>query len=283
MPAGAPTEHPTVEGKLYLCAVKDVWFRRIVGYSIDSRMASHLAVDALEMAIARRGRERRPGAWSTRTEAARVNSTGRRNTSIMDVFSSGDGGLAHEDQRCTGGASSAVARADRALRPQMRSPGRPEPSRAVQRQFWQLIATSITSAEAAVRVGMSVPVGSRWFRHAGGMPPICLAEPTGRYLSFEEREDIAILRARDQGVREIARAIGGDPGTISRELSPQRRHSGREATQPRSVKSVEVVYEVDPSVGRVGQAVMAGSSGSSTSSTMVRSTAWARAMTSSPR
>ena len=49
------TEHPTGEGKLYLCAVKDVWSRRIVGYSIDSRMTSHLAVDALEMAIARRG------------------------------------------------------------------------------------------------------------------------------------------------------------------------------------------------------------------------------------
>ena len=91
----------------------------------------------------------------------------------------------------------------------MRSPGRPEPSRAVQRQFWRLIATGITSAEAAVRVGVSVPVGSRWFRHAGGMPPICLAEPTGRYLSFEEREEIAILRARGQGVREIARAHGG--------------------------------------------------------------------------
>lgn len=109
-------------------------------------------------------------------------------------------------------------RADRALRPPMRSPGRPEPSRAVQRQFWRLIATGITSAEAAVRVGVSVPVGSRWFRHAGGMAPICLAEPTGRYLSFEEREEIAILRARGQGVREIARAIGRDPGTISREL-----------------------------------------------------------------
>jgi putative transposase len=49
------TEHPTAEGKLYLCAVKDVWSRRIVGYSIDSRMTSHLAVDALEMAVARRG------------------------------------------------------------------------------------------------------------------------------------------------------------------------------------------------------------------------------------
>ena len=109
-------------------------------------------------------------------------------------------------------------RADRALRPPMRSPGRPEPSRVVQRQFWLLIATGITSAEAAVRVGVSVPVGSRWFRHAGGMPPICLVEPTGRYLSFEEREEIAILRARGKGVREIARAIGRDPGTISREL-----------------------------------------------------------------
>ncbi len=65
-------------------------------------------------------------------------------------------------------------RADRALRPAMRSPGRPEPSRAVQRQFWRLIATGITSAEAAVAVGVSVPVGTRWFRHAGGMPPISL-------------------------------------------------------------------------------------------------------------
>ena len=63
------TEHPTAEGKLYLCAVKDVWSRRIVGYSIDSRMTSHLAVDALEMAIARRGRDQVPGAWSTPTGA----------------------------------------------------------------------------------------------------------------------------------------------------------------------------------------------------------------------
>ena len=50
------------------------------------------------------------------------------------------------------------------------------------------------------------------------MPPISLAEPTGRYLAFEEREEIAILRAMNKGVREIARALGRDPGTISREL-----------------------------------------------------------------
>ncbi|ORI12914.1 IS30 family transposase, partial [Rhodococcus sp. 1168] len=109
-------------------------------------------------------------------------------------------------------------RADRALRPAMRSPGRPEPSRVVQRQFWRLIATGMSTAEASLTVGVSVPVGSRWFRHAGGMTPLSLDEPTGRYLSFAEREEIALLRAQDVGVREIARRIGRDPGTISREL-----------------------------------------------------------------
>lgn len=109
-------------------------------------------------------------------------------------------------------------RADRALRPPMRSPGRPEPSRAVEREFWRQIATGITSAEAALNVGVSVPVGSRWFRHAGGMTPLHLSEPSGRYLSFEEREEIALLRARNTGVRAIARQLGRDPGTISREL-----------------------------------------------------------------
>jgi len=49
------TEHHTGEGKLYLCAVKDVWSNRIVGYSIDSRMKSRLAVAALDNAAARRG------------------------------------------------------------------------------------------------------------------------------------------------------------------------------------------------------------------------------------
>lgn len=48
------TEHPTGEGKLYLCAIKDVWSGRIVGYSMDSRMKSSLAVAALDHAAARR-------------------------------------------------------------------------------------------------------------------------------------------------------------------------------------------------------------------------------------
>lgn len=49
------TEHWTAEGKLYLCAIKDVFSNRIVGYSISDRMKSRIAVDALSSAVARRG------------------------------------------------------------------------------------------------------------------------------------------------------------------------------------------------------------------------------------
>lgn len=48
------TEHPTSEGKLYLCAIKDVWSTRIVGYSISHRMTAELAVSALRNAVALR-------------------------------------------------------------------------------------------------------------------------------------------------------------------------------------------------------------------------------------
>ncbi|MCM3513824.1 IS3 family transposase [Nocardioides sp. P86] len=51
------TEHRTLEGKLYLCAIKDVWSNRIVGYSISDRMESKIAVDAVNSAVARRAIE----------------------------------------------------------------------------------------------------------------------------------------------------------------------------------------------------------------------------------
>jgi len=50
------------------------------------------------------------------------------------------------------------------------------------------------------------------------MPPISLGPLSGRYLSFAEREEIAILHAQQHGVREIARRVGRAPSTISREL-----------------------------------------------------------------
>ena len=49
------TEHWTDEGKLYLCAIKDAFSGRIVGYSMSDRMKARLAVNALANAATRRG------------------------------------------------------------------------------------------------------------------------------------------------------------------------------------------------------------------------------------
>jgi IS30 family transposase len=80
------------------------------------------------------------------------------------------------------------------------------------------IARGLSSEDAAAQAGVSGPVGVRWFREGGGMASVTLAAPLGRYLSFAEREEIAISRAGGAGVREIARQVGRSPSTISREL-----------------------------------------------------------------
>ena len=49
------TEHPTLEGKLYCCSLKDVFSNRIVGYAIAERETSELVCDALRQAVIRRG------------------------------------------------------------------------------------------------------------------------------------------------------------------------------------------------------------------------------------
>ena len=109
-------------------------------------------------------------------------------------------------------------RSDRALRPVLqRSPGRPGVAqRENRRRFWAAIAAGVSSEEAASGAGVSPPVGYRWFREAGGMPPKTLAPSSKplseRYLSFAEREEIALLRAQGCGVRETARRAG--PGRI---------------------------------------------------------------------
>ena len=103
-------------------------------------------------------------------------------------------------------------------RPAMRSPGRPPHRRDTEREFWRRIAVGLTSEDAAAACGVSEAVGSRWFRQGGGMAPMELKPGSGRYLSLAEREEIALARARDEGIREIARMLGRSPSTISREL-----------------------------------------------------------------
>jgi len=110
-------------------------------------------------------------------------------------------------------------RSHRAGRAPMRSPGRPTAGRREhRRRFWQAIACGLSSENAALGAGVSPPVGTRWFRESGGMPPISLAPLSGRYLSFAEREEIAILHAQHVGIRTIARHISRSPSTVSREL-----------------------------------------------------------------
>ncbi|ADX73356.1 hypothetical protein Asphe3_22110 [Pseudarthrobacter phenanthrenivorans Sphe3] len=122
------------------------------------------------------------------------------------------------------------------MRPKLRSPGHPKFQRHVEAAFWVEIAKGLLPIEAAAVVGVAPAVGQRWFRNAGGMPPFDLTfKPTGRYLSFTEREEIALLRAQGNGVREIAREVGRDPGTVSREL---RRNAATRGGKPEYRASV---------------------------------------------
>src|SRR5680860_756881 len=101
----------------------------------------------------------------------------------------------------------------------MWSPGRPPVARREHRQqFWLAISAGKSSEDAAAVAGVSPAVGSRWFREGGGMPTISPAPLSGRYLSFGEREEIAILNARGVSGREIARRLDRSSSTISREL-----------------------------------------------------------------
>jgi transposase-like protein len=114
-------------------------------------------------------------------------------------------------------------RSDRAGRKALRSPGRPPAARRDELLvFWASIAAGRSSEAAAIDAGVSPAVGVRWFRRAGGMAPAHLSRSSkrlsGRYLSFAEREEIAILHSQKCGVCEIARRLGRAASTISREL-----------------------------------------------------------------
>jgi IS30 family transposase len=161
----------------------------------------------------------------------------------------------------------------RAMRGQMWSPGRPSTARREDRvRFWEAIARGLSSEDAAVEAGVSQAVGSRWFRQAGGMPPISLAPTSHRYLCVAEREEIALLHAQRVGVRAIARQLGRSPSTISRELrrnastrtyrleyraSTAQWHAERRASRPKVAKLAENValreYVQDRLAGRIAR------------------------------
>jgi IS30 family transposase len=97
----------------------------------------------------------------------------------------------------------------------------------VERRFWRLIGQGWSTERAAAEVGVSANTGERWFAEGGGMAPISVAEPSGRYLSLSEREHIDLRWEDGAGVREIARELGRAASTVSRELRLNRLRAHR--------------------------------------------------------
>jgi transposase, IS30 family len=88
----------------------------------------------------------------------------------------------------------------------------------VHRRFWTAIRAGLSIDEAAAVAGGSRRWGWKVFGQAGGVNPIPVAAPQGRYLTLCEREEISRLRAAGCGVRVIAREVGRSASTVSREL-----------------------------------------------------------------
>ena len=86
------------------------------------------------------------------------------------------------------------------------------------RAFWTGIRDGLPTVAAAKRSGVSQARGFRWFRECGGVSPVELSEPTGRYLNLAEREEIACGLERGESRRGIGRRLGRSGSTISREI-----------------------------------------------------------------
>jgi len=91
-------------------------------------------------------------------------------------------------------------------------------NRALEARFWELLRQGLGRTAACDAVGVDRRQGYRWAKAAAGRKPFEQKPRSDRYLSQEERLQIADLRLGGAGVRVIAKALGGSPSTISREL-----------------------------------------------------------------
>lgn len=180
----------------------------VYGWSVERHGQ---AIAGVQRSLTRHGR---PEIFNT-DQAPRVESSGRRNTMTKEVAM----GIRE-------------GRLDRSGRAPLMSPGRPPVAgRYEQQRFWAAIAAGMASEDAAIGAGVPQAIGTRWFRKAGGMPPAIFrptAKPlSGRYLSFTEREELAILRAQGGGLDYRA--------------TTAQWHADRSARRPKPVVSPAVV------------------------------------------
>lgn len=102
------------------------------------------------------------------------------------------------------------------------------PTREQQRQFWVRVRSGRRREEAATDIGLSGGTGERWFSQAGGVIPAYVrAQPSGRFLSLGEREEIFAGVERGHSIRFIAKALGRAPSTVLRELRRNMHHRYR--------------------------------------------------------
>jgi IS30 family transposase len=92
--------------------------------------------------------------------------------------------------------------------------------------FWAAWQAGEFLTDAAAVAGTYRHRGLAWLGQAGGVRPRRGRDLQGRYLSFAEREDIAMARAAGASMRSIAARLGRSPSTISRELARNAERTG---------------------------------------------------------
>ena len=199
----------TWEGWAYLATVIDLASRRVVGWALADHMRTELVQDALKMAFAHRAPEKGVVFHSDRGCQPGL----KRSSQHLD-----DGGVLGWE---LAGNKRRRGRCEtRCIRPGGRRAG----SAIRFRGSGSRSPKGVASEQAAISVGVASAVGTRWFREAGGMRPISLAPLSGRYLSFAEREEIAILKA--QGLRRSRDRPTDKPVAVDDQprAAPQCRH-----------------------------------------------------------
>lgn len=93
--------------------------------------------------------------------------------------------------------------------------------------FWAAWQAGEFLTDAAAVAGTHRHRGLAWLRQAGGVRPRRGRNLQGRYLSFAEREEIALARAAGESIRQLAGRLGRSPSMISRELARNADRAGR--------------------------------------------------------
>ena len=93
--------------------------------------------------------------------------------------------------------------------------------------FWAALQAGDFLTEAAAVAQTHRHRGLAWLREAGGVRPRRGRDLQGRYLSFAEREEIALGLARGESMRRLAVRLGRNVSTISREVARNRDPHGR--------------------------------------------------------